>query len=232
MNRLLLLAVIAGSLPAIAAFAQAPIGKTAGQTAGQPAVQPASPAGQPDLVKAQTIVKDVCSACHGLDGNSAIPANPSVAGQPAEYITLQLAHFRSGARVNPVMQAMAAPLQPEDIKAIGVYFSQQKPNALGAKDAALASVGQKLFRGGDAAAGIPACAACHSPNGAGIPKNYPRLAGQHVDYTLAQLKAFKAGERGQDKDGKDINGRIMAMVAARMSEAQMKAVAEYASGLR
>jgi cytochrome c553 len=225
MNRLLLLAVIAGSLSAIAAFAQAPSEQPPAQRAGQSA-------GKPDVAKAQTIVKDVCSACHGLDGNSVTPANPSVAAQPAEYITLQLAHFRSGLRVNPVMQAMATPLQPEDIKALGVYFSQQKPSVLGAKDAALATAGQKLFRGGDAAAGIPACAACHAPNGAGIPKNYPRLAGQHADYTLAQLKAFKAGERGQDKEGKDSNGRIMATVAAKMSEAQMKAVAEYASGLR
>ena len=221
MSRLLLLAVIAGSLPAIAAFAQAPDGQPSGQRDGRP-----------DLAKAQTIVKDVCSACHGADGNSATPVNPSVAGQPAEYITLQLAHFRSGLRVNPVMQAMAATLQPEDTRALGVYYSQQKPKGLGAKDAALATAGQKLFRGGDAAAGIPACAACHAPNGAGIPKNYPRLAGQHADYTLAQLKAFKAGERGLDKDGKDINGRIMATIAAKMSEAQMKAVAEYASGLR
>ena len=221
MNRLLHLAVIAGSFIAITAFAQAP------------AVQPgAQPSASPDLTKAQNIVKDVCSACHGVDGNSAIPANPSVAGQPAEYITLQLAHFQSDLRVNPVMKAMTATLQPADIKALGVYYSQQKPSGLGGKDAALAKVGQKLFRGGDSVAGIPACAACHGPNGAGIPKNYPRLAGQHADYTLAQLKAFKAGERGADKDGKDVNGRIMAMVAAKMSEAQMKAVAEYASGLR
>ena len=213
MNRLLLLAVIVGSLPALAALAQAP-------------------AERPDLAKAQTIVKDVCSACHGIDGNSAIPVNPSVAAQPAEYISLQLAHFQAGLRVNPVMQAMAATLKPEDVKALGAYYSQQKPKGLAAKDAALAKAGQKLFRGGDTAAGIPACAACHAPNGAGIPKNYPRLAGQHADYTIAQLKAFKAGERGADKDGKDINGRIMAMVAAKMTDAQMKAVAEYASGLR
>ena len=213
MNRLLLLAVMAGSLPALAAMAQAP-------------------AERPDLAKTQTIVKDVCSACHGIDGNSAIPANPSVAGQPAEYISLQLAHFQAGLRVNPVMQAMAATLKPEDIKALGAYYSQQKPKGLGGKDAAVAKAGQRLFRGGDTAAGIPACAACHAPNGAGIPKNYPRLAGQHADYTIAQLKAFKAGERGADKDGKDINGRIMAMVAAKMTETQMKAVAEYTSGLR
>ena len=86
---------------------------------------------------------------------------------------------------------------------------------------------QTIYRAGDPAAGIPACSACHAPSGAGVPKNYPRLAGQHADYTYAQLKAFKAGERGADKDGKDINGRIMATIAARMTDAQMRAVAEF-----
>ncbi len=140
--------------------------------------------------------------------------NPSIAGQPAEYITLQLTHFKSGLRVNPVMQGMAATLTPEDMTALGIYFSQQKPKGLAAKDAALVTAGQKLYRGGDAATGVPACAACHTPNGAGIAKNYPRLAGQYADYTYAQLKAFKAGERGADKDGKDVNGRIMGTIAA------------------
>jgi cytochrome c553 len=213
MKRMLLLAALAGAMSAAAALAQAPAGK-------------------PDLAKAQTIVKEVCSACHGTDGNSPTPVNPSLAGQPAEYITLQLAHFQSGLRVNPVMQGMSATLTPTDMKALGLYFSQQKPKGLAARDAALVTAGQKVFRGGDAATGIPACAACHAPNGAGVAKNYPRLAGQHGDYTYAQLKAFKAGERGADKDGKDVNGRIMGTIAARMTDAQMKAVAEYTSGLR
>jgi len=213
MKRMLLLAALAGTLPAVAALAQAPAGK-------------------PDLDRAQTIAKDVCAACHGADGNSPTAVNPSLAGQPAEYITLQLSHFSSGLRVNPVMQAMAATLQPAEMTALGVYFSRQKPKGLAAKDAALVTAGQKLFRGGDAATGIPACAACHAPNGAGVAKKYPRLAGQHPDYTYGQLKAFKAGERGADKDGKDVNGAIMVTVAARMTDAQMKAIAEYTSGLR
>ncbi len=210
MKRMLLLAALAGTLPATAALAQ-------------------TPAGRPNLERAQSIAKEVCAACHGADGNSATSANPSLAGQPAEYITLQLSHFKSGLRVNPVMQAMAATLQPDEMTAIGVYFSRQKAKGLAAKDVALVTAGQKLFRGGDAATGIPACAACHAPNGAGIAKNYPRLAGQYPDYTYAQLKAFKAGERGADKDG---NGAIMVTVAAKMTDAQMKAVAEYTSGLR
>ena len=213
MKRLLLLAALAGSLSAAVALAQAPAGK-------------------PDLAKAQTIVKEVCSACHGQDGNSPTAINPSLAGQPAEYITLQLTHFKTGLRANPVMQGMAATLTPEDMKALGAYFSQQKPKGLAAKDAALVTAGQKVYRGGDAATGLPACAACHAPNGAGVAKNYPRLAGQYFDYTYTQLKAFKAGERGADKDGKDVNGRIMATIASRMSDAQMRSVAEYTSGLR
>ncbi len=209
----MLLAAVIGFWPAAAAVAQ-------------------SQSGKPDLAKAEAIVNQVCVACHGADGNSPTPVNPSIAGQPAEYITRQLTNFKSGIRANPVMQGMAAALTPEDMKALGAYFSQQKPKGMAAKDGALVRAGQKLYRGGDAVAGVPACAACHSPNGAGMPKNYPRLAGQYPDYAYAQLKAFKAGERGADKDGKDVNGRIMVTIASKMTDAQMKAAAEYTSGLR
>ena len=185
-----------------------------------------------DPAKGQAIVSKVCAACHGFDGNSFLAVNPSLAGMPADYVTHQLGNFKSGVRVNPIMQGMAAPLTPEEMAALGVYFSQQKPKALAAKNPALVQAGQRLYRGGDAQAGVPACAACHAPNGAGVPKNYPRLAGQYADYTLAQLKAFKTGERGNDKDGKDVNGRIMATIAARMSDDQMRAAAEYTQGLR
>jgi cytochrome c553 len=114
--------------------------------------------------------------------------------------------------------------------ALGIYYSQQKPKQQAAKDAALVAAGQKIFRGGDLANGTPACSACHLPNGAGVAKNYPRVGGQHADYTYAQLKAFKSGERGAD--GKDANGMIMATIAQRLTDAQMKALAEYMSGLR
>jgi cytochrome c553 len=212
MKRMLLLAAVSSAWFAAGALAQG-----------------AAP--KPDLASAQAIVKAVCVACHGMDGNSATPVNPNLAGMPAEYITLQLTHFKSGLRANPVMQGMAANLSPEDMKLLGLYFSAQKPKGLAAKDASLLKQGQRLYRGGDTGAGIPACAACHAPDGVGMPKNYPRLAGQYSDYTYAQLKAFKAGERGADKDGKDVNGRIMATIAAKMTDGQMKAVAEYTSGL-
>jgi cytochrome c553 len=214
MKRMLLLAAAIGVWPGAIAWAQSP-----------------APA-KPDLAKAQTIVNQVCAACHGTDGNSTSPVNPNLAGQPAEYISLQLSHFKAGIRANPVMLGMTAALTPDDMKALGLYYSQQKPKGLAAKDATLVRAGQKLYRGGNADSGLPACAACHSPNGAGVPKNYPRLAGQYAEYTYAQLKAFWAGERGADKDGKDTNGRIMAMIAMKMTDAQMKAAAEYTSGLR
>jgi cytochrome c553 len=189
-------------------------------------------AAKPDLAKAQTIVNQVCAACHGTDGNSPSPANPNLAGLPAEYITVQLAHFKSGVRANPVMLGMSASLSPADMTALGAYFAQQKPKGLTARDPELVKTGQSLYRGGDAAHGVPACSACHGPAGAGVPKAYPRLAGQHGDYTYAQLKAFKAGERGADKEGKDVNGRIMAAIAGKLSDSQMKALAEYTAGLR
>jgi cytochrome c553 len=187
---------------------------------------------KPDLAKAQQIVTQVCAACHGADGNSVSPANPSLAGQHADYTTLQLNHFKSGVRSNAIMSAMAAPLTPEDMVSLGVYFSQQKLKGSGAKDAQIAATGQTVYRGGAAAVNLPACSACHLPDGEGMPIRYPRLSGQFADYTYAQLKAFKTGERGADKEGKDINGKIMSQIASRMSDAEMQAVAQYAAGLR
>jgi len=197
--------------------------------AGEEAVQ--APGAKPDLAKAKQTVDQICAACHGADGNSPSPANPSIAGQHADYLTLQLAHFQSGIRANPVMQSMVAKLTPEEMQALGVFFAQQKAKPSAAKDKELVAAGQKIFRGGNMSSGVPACAACHSPDGVGIPKRYPRVGGQYSDYILAQLKAFKAGERGADKDGMDVNGKVMAQIASRMSEREMQAVAEFAAGL-
>jgi cytochrome c553 len=210
MNRLLLLAAL--TWPALG-FAQAPV--------------PA--ASKPD---AAGIVNTVCAACHGADGNSVAPANPNLAGQSADYITLQLAHFKSGIRANAIMQGFASTLSDADMRALGEYFAKQKPKLLAAKDATLVKSGQRLYRAVVTGAGVPACSACHSPDGAGVPRNYPRVGGQHAEYTYAQLKAFRAGERGNDKGGKDVNGRIMQTIAGRMSDAQMREAAEYMQGLR
>ena len=191
----------------------------------------AEPAAKPDLAKARQTVDTLCAACHGADGNSPTSANPNLAGQGADYITLQLQHFKSGVRTNAIMAGMVATLSPEDMRALGIYFAQQTPKIAGTKERDLALAGQQIYRGGNMATGLPACAACHSPDGVGIPSRYPRLGGQHADYSLAQLKAFKAGERGMDKAGKDVNGKVMAQVAARLSEREMQAVVQYVSGL-
>ncbi len=179
-----------------------------------------------DAAKAQATATQVCAACHAADGNSMIPANPVLAGQIAEYTTKQLANFKSGERKVAVMMGMSAGLTPEDMKNLGAYFAQQKPKPRAAKDADLAKQGQAIYRGGIASKGIAACASCHSPNGAGMPAQYPRLAGQFSEYTIAQLQAFRSGERANDPN------RMMRTIAANLSDQEMKAVAEYLAGLR
>lgn len=178
-----------------------------------------------DPAKAQQIVNTVCVGCHGADGNSPLPANPKLSGQHAAYITKQLQNFKSGERQNPIMMGMVAALSPEDMKNLGAYFSEQKPAPAAAKDKNLVAKGEKIYRGGIMATGIPACAGCHGQNGAGIPAQYPRLAGQHGEYIEAQLKTFRTSDRVNDPN------KMMQGVAARMSDADIKAVSEYISGL-
>jgi cytochrome c553 len=178
-----------------------------------------------DPAKAQTLATSVCAACHGADGNSLLPANPSLAGQFPEYLYKQLRDYKSGARKNPIMAGMVATLSEEDMRNLAAFFAAQKPRPGVANNAALATAGQKVFRTGNAGTGVAACAGCHSPNGAGIPLQFPRLKGQHPDYTLAQLRAFRAGERDNDLSS------MMRMIAARMSDQEMQAVAEFIAGL-
>ena len=183
-------------------------------------------ANKPDMAKGQTAAM-VCAACHGGDGNSAIAINPSLAGQHPQYITKQLLNFKSGERNNAVMKGMVATLATDDdMKNVAAYFAAQKPRPGIARDQALVDEGRKIYRGGDGATGVPACMACHSPSGAGIPAQYPRLAGQMKEYTLAQLKAFKAGERAND------SAAMMRTIASKLSDKQMDALAEYVSGLQ
>lgn len=180
-----------------------------------------------DSAKGQKIASQVCVACHGADGNSAAPANPHLAGQHAEYIAKQLHDFKANKdRKNPVMMGMATPLSPDDIRDVSAYYAGQKPKPAAAKDKELVVLGQKIYRGGNAATGVPACAACHGPNGAGIPAQYPRLAGQFPEYTAAQLRAFRSEERANDAN------KMMRGVAARMTDREILAVSEYLAGLR
>ncbi|BCB25361.1 cytochrome c [Sulfurimicrobium lacus] len=185
----------------------------------------AETAAKGDPAKAQQIVTTVCVACHAADGNSVVPANPKLAGQIPEYIAKQLTDFKSGARKNPIMFGMAAALSPEDMKNLGAFFGEKKAASGSAKDPALAAAGQKLFKGGNQSSGVPACAACHGPSGSGIPAQFPRLAGQHADYILAQLTTFRSGERAND------GAKMMRVIASKMTDQEMKAVSEYISGL-
>lgn len=184
-----------------------------------------------DPAKAQQTATTVCAACHGADGNSPIPANPNLAGQHAQYIFKQLQDFKpqggkEAARKNPIMSGMAAPLSEDDMRNLAAYFDTQKPNPGTAKSAELAERGERIYRGGIADKGVPACAGCHSPNGAGIPAQFPRLAGQHAQYVEAQLKAFRSGTRANDPNG------MMRDVTARLEDEDIRALAQYISGLR
>lgn len=186
---------------------------------------------QPDAAKGEGIVKQICVACHAADGNSSVPANPKLAGQFQEYLNKQLANFKAqggkkAERENPVMAGMVANLSADDMRNVAAYFAAQKLRPATASSKELAAHGQKLWRGGNASSGVPACAGCHGPAGAGIPIQYPRLAGQFAEYLEAQLKLFRAGTRANDANG------MMRGVAANMTDQEIKAVAEYAAGLR
>lgn len=166
-----------------------------------------------------------CAGCHGADGNGgADPTWPKLAGQDADYTAKQLADFKSGARKDPIMAGMAAPLSAQDMKDIGAYYAGLKPRAGAARDAALAKAGEKIYRGGNAKMGVTACTSCHGPSGHGIPPRYPRVSGQGAAYTAKQLLAFKTGARANDGD-------TMTRIAFRMSEHEIKAVSEYMAGL-
>ena len=185
---------------------------------------PAAVKGDPKA--AESIVTQVCAACHAVDGNSAVAANPKLAGLNAEYINKQLVEFKSGARKNAVMGGIVANLSPQDMQNLAAYYSAQQPKPGTSKDRELALLGQKIYRGGVQGAGVPACASCHGPQGKGIPPQFPRLAGQHGDYIYAQLNAFRLGTRANDA------AKMMRSIAAKMTDADMKAVASYIQGLR
>lgn len=186
---------------------------------------------KPDVVRGQQVATQVCAACHAADGNSAVSANPKLAGQFPEYLHKQLVNFKAAdgkkpARESPVMNAMVANLSGADLKSLAAYFAEQKLKPAVARDKDIAAKGQALWRGGNLQTGVPACAGCHGPTGAGMPAYYPRLSGQFPEYIEAQLKAFRSDARANDTNG------MMRGVAQRMTDAEMRAVAEYAAGLR
>jgi len=178
---------------------------------------------KPDLERGKQLVTTVCSACHGTDGRGTAATNPNLAGQHADYIAAQLAAFKAGTRPSPIMQGMAAGLSPEDMKSVGAYYSSQKPVESMARDKALAQRGEKLWRAGIKGINAPACAGCHGAAGHGIPAQYPRLAGQNADLVEGWLKAYATGARPH---------AVMSPIAAKLSENDAKALAQYISGLR
>jgi cytochrome c553 len=184
--------------------------------------QPAGP--KIDIAAGGKKYEAMCAACHGADGNSAAPENPKLAGQHPEYLVKQLMEFKNGKRKNAVMQGFASQLTDEDMRNISAWASQQKAKPGFAKDKALVAAGERIYKGGIADRNIAACAGCHSPSGAGMPSQYPRLSGQHADYIASSLKAYRDGSRA--------NNAVMTGVAAKMNDREIKAVADYLAGLR
>jgi cytochrome c553 len=182
------------------------------------------PAGDP--AKGKAIAATVCVACHNADGNSTIPTNPKLAGQHAEYLFKQMRNFKSGERANPIMQGMISAYNEDQMRDLSAWFAAQSQKPEVAKNDESIEAGRKLFRGGNVAKGLPACSGCHGPAGAGIPGRFPRISGQFSDYIETQLKAFRLGDRANDPN------KMMRAVADRLSDADIKALANYIAGLR
>lgn len=185
---------------------------------------------KPDLKKGGEIASQVCVACHGADGNSPTPANPKLAGQHADYLAKQLANFKvkPGAkepeRNNAIMGGFASQLSADDMRNVAAHYASQTLSPAAARDKSLVELGRNIYRGGIASKGVPACAGCHGPSGAGIPAQYPRLQGQYAEYTESQLTGFRQGAR--------LNNASMSAIAARLSDVEIKAVSDYIAGLR
>jgi cytochrome c553 len=183
-----------------------------------------------DAAKGQPLASAVCGACHGPDGNSPASANPKLAGQHAPYLFKQMKNFKGDAtgkteRVNAIMNGMIAPYTEEQMLDFAAYFASQKQSGGEVKNRETLELGKKIYRSGDAGKGLAACAACHGPTGSGLPAQYPRIAGQFPEYIEAQLKAFRNSERTNDPNS------MMQMVAVKMTDAEIRAVADYLSGL-
>lgn len=180
-------------------------------------------AAKPDLAKGEASFA-VCAACHAADGNSSIPVNPKLAQQHPEYLVKQLQEFKSGKRANAIMSGFSAMLSDDDMRNISYWLAAKPAKAGFSKDKEMVALGERIYRGGIADRQVPACAGCHSPNGAGIPSQYPRMSGQHADYTAAQLTAFRDGVRK--------NNLQMTQVSAKLNDREIKAVSDYIAGLR
>jgi cytochrome c553 len=193
-------------------------------TTGAHAAEAAAPPAKPDLGKGQAISTQVCAACHTADGSRGSPANPILAGQHPEYLAKQLHEFKSGKRNNAIMKGFASTLSDEDMRNVAAFYASKSAKSGFAKDKDLVRLGESIYRAGIAAKAVPACAGCHSPNGAGIPAQYPRIAGQHADYIESQMVAFRNHVR--------TNSAQMTAISATLSDSEIRAVSDYIAGLR
>ena len=178
---------------------------------------------KPDLARGQA-ASPTCVACHTADGSRGAPANPIIQGQHPEYLVKQLLEFKSGARDNAVMKGMASTLSDDDMRHVAAFYASKTAGPGAAKSKDTVRLGERIWRGGIASKGVPACSGCHGPTGAGVPAQYPRIAGQHGDYTALQMTNFRAGTRA--------NSAQMMAIAAKLSDLEIKAVSDYAAGLR
>jgi cytochrome c553 len=233
MNRVFLPSAVAAFVKSlfVATLAVSGLVCAAEQPAHGAAPAAAAPA-KPDAAKGATLYDTgdaarslpACVSCHGAAGNSTIPANPKLAGQFDTYVHKQLVDFTTPDRNQPVMTTYAKMLTDAEKNDVAAYLAVQKQKPGAAKNKDTLEMGRKIYRGGIADKGVAACASCHGATGAGLPIQYPRLAGQHQDYTTAQLVAFRSGARK--------NSLPMSTLAKRMSDDEMKAVADYIAGLK
>jgi len=205
---------------AVAALALALLAPLAAHAAGAGAAGRISP----DIAKGQAIANQMCMACHAVDGSRGLPSNPILAAQHPEYMVRQLRDYRDGRRVNAIMQAIAAQLSDEDMVHVSAFYASLPPVHGVATDPELALKGKRIWRGGIPGINVPSCAACHGAAGAGIPVQYPRLAGQHAEVTAAALRAFRSGERA--------NSQVMMDISKRLSDREIAALADFIQGLR
>ena len=188
------------------------------------AAGPAKGPAKPDLARGQEVATQVCVACHSADGSRGLPANPILQGQIPEYLVKQLQEFKSGQRDNAIMKGMASTLSDADMRNVAAFYAGKEAKPGFAKNRDTVVIGERIYRGGIPDRSIPACAGCHTPDGSGIPAQYPRLAGQHAEYAEAQLKAFRDGVRR--------NSLQMQGVSAKMNDREIQAVADFMAGLR
>jgi cytochrome c553 len=209
------IAKLAASIAAVASVATfTPVAVAAG----------AQPAGKIDLARGQQIASTVCMACHAIDGSRGVSANPILQGQHGDYLVKQLKDYKSGARENAIMKGFASTLSEDDMRHVAAFYASKTAPAGDARSKESIALGERIWRGGIADRQIPACASCHGATGAGIPAQYPRIGGQHPEYTEAQLNAYRAGTRK--------NNAVMIGVAAKMNDREIKAVSDYVTGLR